>query len=570
MDLRSVIWNATRSLARLRRRQLLAHLTSVIAFFAISAASAETIKNAHYVTLLPEAPPSQSTGFPEPVSVRHSFFDKVVTFWHNLFGQGPDAIDRYVKSLGTPVYPYHAGTGASVDPKNSLDSFSAYILDSDVLYPGSLIQGDPSLIATGRLAPLGLTGAGGTLVLAGATFADGAARVYRHVSTASQADVDQAISELTHQSFAPDQFGSAAPTYHRVYSKEQAQLELDASFSGFGADVDSFFSSAQESTKNHIEFALQQTFFSVSFTPDGESITPSSFFMPDATLSEAELHTSKGSPPLYVSAVGYGRALYFMASCDASMDDMQAALNATYSSALQGGSVSMSLRHQLTLAQCQIQALAIGGSAAAAAPILSTFSGADVASQLRDYVAKGLDFGSPSTSHAVAAQPLWYKLSYLTLAPADVDVSLHYDERPVTPATYVAMRVVPTICDDDKEKQTPVNASVIGGDGTVYFSHEIFSKTPCDDNHCNGVDFYWGAHGQTYDVIPNFPLTPPMPSYMAADSTIEISGPGDTWQARFQLLGIDAQGSKTQLLSTSCYSFNGNGVKTTGPLKLLH
>jgi len=262
-----------------------------------------------------------------------------------------------------------------------------------------------------------------------------------------------------------------------------------------------------------------------------------------------------------------------MASCSSSVDDMEAGLKASYSSAVAGGSLSISMRQKLALSQCDIQALAVGGSAEATEPVLTTFSGStlstDVAQALTTYISKGLDFGSNSATLKVKAQPLWYKLNYVdNLQPATVDVTLHYNSAPVPPGTYTAMHVVPTICDNDKEKETPVNARVVGGDGTVYFSGQIFPATPCGDNNCGGKDYYWGTHGQTYDDIDNFNLIPPMPTYLSPDTTIEISGPGDTWTASFAILGITAAGDRKQLTTIGCTAFNG--AASTGPVNLGH
>lgn len=551
----------------------------IVAAFPNYSSAAERPKDTYQVTILTHKPairgrnPTAQQWRP----TKKSFWQDIVIFWDNIIGQGPHAVNEYVDSLGTPIYPYHSGTGAETDPKTSMGSFSAYILAPDVLFPGSLIQGDSKLVTTGKLSAIGLAPNGGTVTLTGATFADPNAVVFRHIDDANQPNIAQSIADLVSQPFAPDQFGTVNTNFYRVFSEEQARLDLDASFSGFGADVSAFYHSASDTTQNHIEFSLQQIFFAISYLPDGFDEGPSSFFAVGTTLNdvkdESSSHVGNDSIPLYISSIGYGRALYFMASCSSSMDDMDAALHAAYSSATSGGSVDVSDSQKRALSQCQIQALAVGGSAAAAEPVLTIFSGSslgdNVSKALIAYITKGMDFGTNSPTVKVSAQPIWYKLNYLSNAqPATVDVSLHFDSKPVPPVTYSKMRVIPTICGDDKEKETPVRARVVGNDGTIYFDDQIFSSTPCGDNSCNGTDFYWGTHGQTYDVIPDFSLSTPMKSYMASDATIDISGPGDTWEARFVVVGVTASGDRKQLLSTGCFKFNGDNASNTGAQRL--
>lgn len=494
----------------------------------------------------------------------------ILDFFEGIFDRSGQ-LSRYIICLGTPEYKTSpVGTGAKTLDK-SFDQLSAYIIDSDRLYPGSLVQGAQSEIDAGHLSAIFPQGGPGTVTITGATFADGSSSVSKHVDVNSLATINQAISDLIHQPFLPDQLLTAAPTYYQVFSQDQAAAELNASFSGYGVSASGFYNTASDSTKNKIEFVFLQTLFEASFSPDQQEAGPSAFFTSDTSKSSVKAYLTTDNPPLYVSNVGYGRALYFLLSCSASMQKVQAGLTAAISSIMASGSASVSTSQRMALSQCSIQSLAIGGHYSYAVPILTTFApGQDLPERLAAYVAGKLDLNSAAPTDQMFAQPLWYKLNYVAdLRPAEIGTTVTYNDSFVTPKQYVSMDLYGTICDDDKEKETPIIVSITGGDGTAYLSNAtVLGSTPCGDNNCGGQDYYWGTHGGTYSV-PRFSLSVPMDNYDAGDSTIQINGPGDSWEASFAMYGIASDGTKRQVLSTGCINFNRNGAgSSSGPLSL--
>ncbi len=120
-----------------------------------------------------------------------------------------------------------------------------------------------------------------------------------------------------------------------------------------------------------------------------------------ATLADVEAVMNPENPPLFVSSVTYGRMVVFTFESDYSAEELNAALEFTYSGGVDvSGNVSVSYRD--IISSSKITAFILGGSGGEAARTIDSYEA------LLDFIREGGDYSRQSPG-----APIAYKLAYL-------------------------------------------------------------------------------------------------------------------------------------------------------------
>lgn len=196
-------------------------------------------------------------------------------------------------------------------------------------------------------------------------------------------------------------------------SSEQLAFEIGANFEGYGAELEASFSMMKRTSKNVFIARLTQVYFSVMLNrPNGYSLLTNTANLPVSLV--------------YVNKVNYGRLGYLMIASDSSEEQIQAALDFTYSSGSVSAGANARLNYDRTLSNMQISGFFFGGDAANSVRINSSNKLQD----FDDYVQNGLVL-DPN----VAPVAMSYELKYLNdNATAATRSTTSYTERICSPS----------------------------------------------------------------------------------------------------------------------------------------
>jgi len=292
------------------------------------------------------------------------------------------------------------------------------------MYPGSIIQGKPFSEGSHALwVPVSIKRSGGKLLVQGLTFKDPTASKEAHLDEITPGNVEQAKSELIGQP-VKGVAATIAWDMKQVYSKEDMLFAFGADARYLGNTIETNFAIDSKSSKNFIVARLQQIYYYVSFTQEGTD--PWDVFAAGENFTDPWNRLGANNPPLYVSKVGYGRAIYFVASSEDSASTITAALNGAYEDAT-GISVSTAneSKYDKVLSHTKVSYFALGGSANELAKPINTTSPEKMFAAIKKVIAdmnviKGVGDGVPIS----------YNLNYLiSQAPATMGYATAYDMR---------------------------------------------------------------------------------------------------------------------------------------------
>lgn len=154
-----------------------------------------------------------------------------------------------------------------------------------------------------------------------------------------------------------------------IHAKEVVDLALGAGFSGWGASIKANYDFSSEKLRSKILIKFVQKYYTVDVDiPKSICEWFDQQNLPDPSLFE-------GLSPVYVSSVTYGRMVYFMLESSASMDEVNKALEASFSAFGKSGTFDISEEHKKVLNESSISAFIVGGSASGAAGAISGIDG---------------------------------------------------------------------------------------------------------------------------------------------------------------------------------------------------
>lgn len=290
------------------------------------------------------------------------------------------------------------------------DKFIAFQPNSATLWPGAVVRGKDA--EQGVLSPIGVELAPVTFSLSLeniegspvgempepslSSFREERNRILSHdITGATPAALDFQVTE--------------------VNSESQLSLALGASVSWpGGADIAASFDFASQEKRTKLLVNFTQAYYTIDVDTHAR---PSDFFDPSVTVEDVEPWADAVSPPLYVQSITYGRRVIFSIETSEEASEVEAALLATYSTAV-NVSVDVSAEQRRILEESSIRAFVIGGSGTDATGAIHGFEG------LVEYIENGGDYSKDSPG-----APIAFKLAYLDNAVTKFAFTSEYSER---------------------------------------------------------------------------------------------------------------------------------------------
>ncbi|MCB0565208.1 MAG: thiol-activated cytolysin family protein [Lewinellaceae bacterium] len=286
---------------------------------------------------------------------------------------------------------------------------------TEVIFPGSMLDG--ASIADGSYRPI-ITDRDTMTLSASIPKLPGVSQRIL-VANPSLSSVRDGSAELL-QDIVPDGTpASIGSKLEKVYSEQEAYLSLNANFKGWGASVTASYDFERAETRSRFLFQFWQVYYSIDVDPPSY---PCEWFNPIPN-PERTIELFGGTMPVYVSSVKYGRMVYFMVESEHSEEEVERALNVSYSGFGVGGGVSITDRDKQVLNESTINALIIGGPSGSAINAVAGFE------ELKGYLQEGANFSATSPG-----APIAYTLRFIDdNSVANVVLSSEYTIRQCAP-----------------------------------------------------------------------------------------------------------------------------------------
>lgn len=233
--------------------------------------------------------------------------------------------------------------------------------DVEVLYVGSLLQGDGYLNGIGSLAELPVRQRTPVTITLDLLTGDNT----RSVENPNVSSVGQAIGALVNDAQNAGHKAGSNIFYksETTYSITQAALKMGISASYMGASIKASLETNMSDEKRTITaYFVQQMFTASMILPQ----YPEDVFSNDFTQDMLDREIASGrmnpeNPPVYISSVVYGRIMMFSFTSTSSEAKIRATLSAVYNGGEFGGELDTELRQVLNNAE--ISVVTVGGDA---------------------------------------------------------------------------------------------------------------------------------------------------------------------------------------------------------------
>jgi hypothetical protein len=233
------------------------------------------------------------------------------------------------------------------DAVENLENVVCLGLNDDVIWPGSLVRGDqvysyvyePIIVPRAPLTlSISLEGSGGA-----------GAGLVEHVNAPALSTVRQGISNLVGRALESNVTAPAQVdwSYQQVYSASQMSLFVDADISYGAGNLSSSFDWNESSTTTKVVAKYTQVYYSIDMDTPAD---PTAVLGSGITEEQVRTAFPVGSRPVYVASVKYGMMAIMCIESEFSMSQMQLALDASYS-----GAVDVDLGFGYTAAQVMQQ-----------------------------------------------------------------------------------------------------------------------------------------------------------------------------------------------------------------------
>lgn len=233
--------------------------------------------------------------------------------------------------------------------------------DVEVLYVGSLLQGDGHLNGIGSLAELPIRQRAPLALTLDLLTADN----NRTVDNPTVSTVNQAIGALISDADAAGHKsgGNIFYTSEVTHSLEQASLKMGLSASYMGSSIKASLSSnlSQEKRTMTAYFAQQMFTASMVLPQYPEDVFSEDFTQELLDREEADGRMGPDNLPVYISSIVYGRIMMFSFTSTSTEAKINATLSAMYNGGEFGGELETDL--QSVLDNAEISVVTVGGDA---------------------------------------------------------------------------------------------------------------------------------------------------------------------------------------------------------------
>ena len=266
-------------------------------------------------------------------------------------------------------------TRRTVSVEDGNGSFPLFDTASDVIYPGSLLQGKSLSNATP--SPIVVKRAGGTISY---NLNNGNPDSSFSVEEVTKSTIQTAMNSIIAGS------GEVVPANFQldivqIESQSQMALEMGIDVQTFASRVSADMSFSSEKSFNRTLVKLTQSYYTMSFD------LPTSLediFDPSVSPQDLAVYVQADNPATFISSVTYGRIFYMLVESTSSREEMQAKLNVAYGAFRNTVEGELGVNAMQELNDLKIKVIAYGGDAAGTFQLAGETSVADIANKLAE------------------------------------------------------------------------------------------------------------------------------------------------------------------------------------------
>ena len=242
--------------------------------------------------------------------------------------------------------------------------------DQEVLWPGSLLQGQGYAMGIGSLAELPIRERAPLTISIDLLTQNNT----RTVADPDLASVNQAVGELIQA--ATDAGHNAGSnvlfTQERMHTVSQGLLKMGLSAKYTGAEINSNLEVSYSAERTNVTAYFIQRMFTVSVVLPS---TPQAFFSGSFTAAKLQEQVDRGrigadNLPVFVSNISYGRMLVFSLSSQETAAKIQSTLNVVLESGGSGGGANLTAEQKALMENAQIKVVTVGGDASHALALI--------------------------------------------------------------------------------------------------------------------------------------------------------------------------------------------------------
>jgi hypothetical protein len=298
--------------------------------------------------------PPQPDADPAPTGAPTLAFDTVTQVRTVIDTAGTVRVDSQVPYV-CEVTPYTV-------TRNPQD-IVMYSPNQSIVFPGAFIQGVSHRDGLGSLLPLIIDERAPINVSIPAIQTG---TNFRQVSAVDQAHVASAVGDIIGSAVENGLQASSSIFWHMETYNSQQQFALSFNASGryLGFEASAGGGINRNSSETTVSAHFYQKMFTVVVAPPS---TPGGWFRSDFTPAKLQQQVSLNrigptNLPVYIGEVVYGRMMMFSITSTASATEIQATINASYSTLVGGGSGGLSTRQQKILSESKIEITSVGGN----------------------------------------------------------------------------------------------------------------------------------------------------------------------------------------------------------------
>lgn len=239
---------------------------------------------------------------------------------------------------------------------NVLNEFPVVAPVADAIWPGALVQGRS--LSSGLLAPVQIDARSlGTIeisteLIARNPLADRA----RDIPKPTRAIVNKARRELLAGIDPVASTDGMTIDSFILKSQEQMSARLGVTLKGAAWNASADASVAGSLDKTTTVVKLEQSFYTVNFTPSG---SPAQYFADDVTADELRVFSGPNNAPCYVSSITYGRIFILQIATSRSTSAVDAKVRAAWEAAV-SGDVNLQAQRRTETSSYEVRVAAVG------------------------------------------------------------------------------------------------------------------------------------------------------------------------------------------------------------------
>ena len=251
--------------------------------------------------------------------------------------------------------------------KRTFENFSIFGSETNLIWPGNLIQGESIINGNLGSIPIGNSGRNTIEIKVEAISGHPGKISFAVIESPTPGKVQSKLGEILDSYY---QSNSSFPANYiidiqRTFSSKQLKLALKVGYTAPGFDIGASIGINYDSKKAYYAVTIKQKFFTVSVNPKVGLKGKNGWISEDYPDSEFDKYISPANPATYISTVSYGRLFTLIYESNENSTKIEQALNFAFKNPTAPISVEQKLEYTNTLQNSRVHVRQLGGNASA-------------------------------------------------------------------------------------------------------------------------------------------------------------------------------------------------------------